>query len=300
MFRVSLVFDLSWSALVVRGQPRVGRKQLPAAPEYSEFVKGASTMNWCKPDTGKDITVTVPTAEALLSDMANQIDAGQGYSIATLNLDHVVKLARDPDFRTAYAAHTYVTADGNPIVWLSRLAGQGNVTLVPGSELIDPIAALAARKGIEVALLGATENSLQTARQELGARHPGLRIALTLSPPMGFEPTGTQASAAISKIDASGARIVFLALGAPKQERFAAFAQTQLPQVGFVSIGAGLDFISGEQVRAPKWVRHIAAEWAWRLLANPKRLAARYAACFATLPSLTFRAFQARWSRSLQ
>ncbi len=86
---------------------------------------------------------------------------------------------------------------------------------------------------------------------------------------------GPAADEAIRAIGDSGARVVFLALGAPKQERFAARAQRALPAAGFLSIGAGLDFVSGAQVRAPAWVRAIAAEWLWRLAHEPRRLAGR-------------------------
>lgn len=251
-------------------------------------------MIWSDSDTG-GVTVTVPDRPALLRDLARRFAAGEGFAVATLNLDHVVKLARDPAFRAAYAAQTHVTADGNPIVWLSRLAGQG-VSLVPGSELIDPVAALAAEKRVPVGLLGSTETTLAAAAQVLQARHPGLEIALRHAPPMGFDPDGAGGTAAIEAIRASGARLVFLALGAPRQEVLAARARTALPGTGFLSIGAGLDFIAGTQTRAPAWVRRLAAEWFWRLTGDPRRLAARYGACALVMPGLTWRAFRARRS----
>lgn len=249
-------------------------------------------MIWSDGDSG-GVTVTVPDQASLLADLARRFAAGQGFSVATLNLDHVVKLSRNPRFRDAYRAHTHVTADGNPIVWLSRLAGQ-RVELVPGSELIDPLAALAARAGVPVALFGATEAALATASAALVARHPGLQVVLCRAPAMGFDPQGTSAEKDIAAIGSSGARLCFLALGAPKQEVFAARAHAALPGVGFVSIGAGLDFIAGTQRRAPPWVQAIAAEWVWRLLSDPRRLAARYAACLAVLPRLTGRALLSR------
>lgn len=238
------------------------------------------------------VTVTVSDQETLLSDVRNRFQSGQGFSVATLNLDHVVKLRNDPAFHTAYAAHSHVTADGNPIVWLSHLAGQKDVTLIPGSELIDPIAGVAAEEDMPVALFGSTDASLDAAAKGLKARYPDLNIVLTLAPAMGFDPVGASADAAIETIAASGARLVFLALGAPKQERFAAYAQTSLPQAGFLSIGAGLDFISGEQKRAPYLVRVLAAEWLWRMFGNPKRLAARYLGCLIALPGLTLQAMR--------
>lgn len=252
-------------------------------------------MNWSKGGPGSGVvTVTVPDKASLLTDIGERLENREGFSVATLNLDHAVKLSRDPAFREAYSAQSHITADGNPVVWLSHLAGQTEVELAPGSEVIEPIARLAASKSIPVALFGATDDSLHAAADALRRSIPSIDIALTLSPPMGFDPMGTLADDAISQIDKSGARLVFLALGAPKQECFAARAQGTLPTVGFLSIGAGLDFISGTQKRAPRWVRALAAEWLWRMLGNPRRLANRYLACLVALPRLMLIAIRTR------
>ena len=117
---------------------------------------------------------------------------------------------------------------------------------------------------------------------------------------MGFDPTGEEANACIEALNASGAGLCFLALGAPKQEIFAAHAQARLPHMGFMSIGAGLDFIAGRQRRAPKIVRRFAAEWLWRLSLDPGRLFKRYAACIAVLPGLCVTALQIRLGRGRQ
>ena len=251
-------------------------------------------MNWTR--DSRAVTVTVPNRTALLADLAERMHRREGFAIATLNLDHVVKLSRNAAFRNAYGRHTHVTADGNPIVWLSRLSGQSDIELVPGSELVDPLAEIAARDGIPVAFVGATDASLEAAEKELRSRYPGLEIPLKIAPPMGFDPTGPAADAMIAAIASSGARLVFVALGAPKQEILVAAARGRLPAIGFLSVGAGLDFISGAQSRAPVWVRRLAAEWLWRLVGNPRRLAARYAACLLVLPGLTLRASAIRLS----
>ena len=101
-----------------------------------------------------------------------------------------------------------------------------------------------AEKGAPVAFFGGLGSTLDLAAEQLSARHPGLNVVLRLSPPMGFDPTGPAADAAIATIRDSGARLVFVALGAPKQEVFAARALAALPGVGFFSIGAGLDFVA--------------------------------------------------------
>lgn len=242
---------------------------------------------------GSVLQVTAPLFSVLLADLRRHFEERRGFALATLNLDHLVKLERDPDFAKAYRAHSHVTADGNPVVWLSRLAGR-RVELIPGSDLVGPVTRLAAETGTPVALFGATETALAAAETALCRDAPGLRVVARIAPPMGFVPTGPAADAAIAQIGASGARLCLLALGAPKQEIFAAHAAARLPQTGFMSIGAGLDFLAGTQTRAPRWVRRIAAEWLWRLARNPRRLAGRYAMCFAILPGQAASAIRSR------
>lgn len=239
------------------------------------------------------LRVNIPDRATLLAAVERRLAAGQGFALATINLDHLVKLHRESAFRAAYARHDLVVADGNPIVWLSRLAGRP-VALVPGSDLVLPLAQLAGRMDAPVALVGSTPSALEGAACHLQSAVPGLKIAATISPPMGFDPTGPQAASLLAEVAASGARLCLLALGAPKQELLAALGRDLAPDVGFVSVGAGLDFLSGQQVRAPAWVRAIAMEWAWRMALSPRRLIPRYAACAAILPGELRRAIAQR------
>jgi N-acetylglucosaminyldiphosphoundecaprenol N-acetyl-beta-D-mannosaminyltransferase len=238
--------------------------------------------------------VNMPDEAALLADIGARLDRGLGFAVATLNLDHIVKLRRDPIFARAYAAQSHVVADGNPVVWLSHLAGRHDVKLVPGSELIAPLVALAAQRGVALAFLGSTEPVLYAAKARLEADHPGLSVQACLSPPFGFDPGAAEADALLDQVAASGARICLLALGAPKQEILAARGLARHPGIGFLSIGAGLDFIAGHQTRAPVWVRRLAMEWLWRMLTNPRRLARRYLDCALVLPGLAVAAVSQR------
>lgn len=240
-----------------------------------------------------EIAVNIATRAALEAEVSTRLAKGRGFALATLNLDHLVKLAADPGFRAAYHAQDLVVADGNPIVWLSRLARQP-VDLLPGSDLVIPLARLAARGGQSVALVGSTEESLRRAGAALKTAAPGLSVACTIAPPFGFDPEGPGADAILRGVEASGARLCFIALGAPKQELFAARGRTVAPSVGFASIGAGLDFLSGNQTRAPLWVRRLALEWLWRLLGQPGRMLKRYLHCFRILPGHTLRALKQR------
>ncbi|QJD15623.1 WecB/TagA/CpsF family glycosyltransferase [Paracoccus sanguinis] len=263
-------------------------------------VRGAGReegqVEFAYPD-GARVRLTHADAPSLLAEVAARLEAGQGFALATLNVDHLEKLGREAGFRAAYAAHDLVVADGNPVVWLSRLSGRP-VGLVPGSDLVVPLVRAATAAGVGVALIGGRGESLVRAAARLGREVPGARIVLTHAPGFPFDPTGAEAEAVADRISRSGAGLCLLALGAPRQEIFAAFARRRLPGVGFASIGAGLDFLAGDQRRAPRLVRRARMEWLWRMLSDPRRLAGRYARGFMILPGHARRAWRSRHRRS--
>jgi len=240
--------------------------------------------------------VNTASADALLADLDYRLAVGCGFAVATLNLDHVVKLRERPDFRMTYLQQSHVVADGRPIVWMRRLSGQP-VELVTGSDLVAPLLALAARRDVPVAFFGSRQATLDTAAERLERRIPGLRIVARIAPRQGFDPSGPDAEAMLAELAASGARLCLVALGAPKQETFAVRALARMPACGFVSIGAGLDFIAGHQRRAPLWMRRLALEWFWRMMSDPRRLTRRYMLCFRELPRIALTALHARRTR---
>lgn len=239
------------------------------------------------------VAVTLRDAGALRTAVASCLKASKGFALATINLDHLVKLRASERFRRIYALQDMVVADGNPIVWLSRLAGRP-VALVPGSDMVIPLARLARDAGVSVALVGTTARALDAAAACLVAELPGLTIAACVAPPAGFDPESPLAAKILENLATLQVGLCFVALGAPKQEAFAARGRTLAPQVGFASIGAGIDFLSGDQIRAPEWVRSIAMEWMWRTLTDPRRMIPRYAACFRILPGLALEALRSR------
>lgn len=243
------------------------------------------------------VKVNVPTWDGMTSVVRGKLRKREGFALATLNLDHLVKLAGSANFRDAYAAQDIIVADGNPIVWMSKLARQP-VELIPGSDAILPLCQIAANEGVSVALVGSTDDTLAAAKAHLEQEVPGLSVSLCVSPAYGFDPTGDIAQQIFEDLTASGAGMCFVALGAPKQELFAAAGRRSAPEVGFVSIGAGLDFFSGAQERAPKWVRAIAMEWLWRALSNPRRMVPRYAQCLAILPGQVMNALSQRGDKN--
>ena len=239
------------------------------------------------------VTVNTPDMPHLLAAVSRALSAHTGFALATLNLDHLVKLRGDAGFCAAYRAQDIVTADGNPVVWMARIGGQP-VDLLPGADLIVPLCELAAAHGAPIGLVGSTKASLDRATAALVGAVPGVTVAITLSPPMGVDPASAAADAILADLEKAGVALCFLALGAPKQEILAARGRTQTPHIGFVSIGAGLDFLSGAQTRAPDWVRALAMEWLWRMLSQPRRLVVRYTLCALILPGHVWRSWRMR------
>lgn len=233
---------------------------------------------------GREINIaTLVGAVACIADAA---EARRGFTVFTLNLDHLVKLRRDEAFRAAYAQADFVTADGAPVAALARRQG-ADIRRTTGADLVVPLCQEAAHRGLPVYLFGSRAPVLEASARELSLRCGGrLKIACMDSPGHGFDPQGPEADAAIERIAASRARLCFIALGAPKQELFAARARARGVRCGFVCIGAALDFLAGEQLRAPRLMQALNLEWLWRLGANPRRLAARYGECALLLADL--------------
>lgn len=222
--------------------------------------------------------IHVATMDKLVVRLVQLCRQKQGFTVFTLNLDHLVKRRRDPAFKAAYARATLVSADGWPVAVLAKRQGAA-IDRVTGADLVEPICAAAAANAIPIYLFGSTSASLEKACATLQERYPGLDIRGAEAPPMGFDPTSEVAEAMAERIAASGAQICLVALGAPKQEIFADTMTQRFPGLGFLCIGAALDFVSGHQVRAPKLAQKLNVEWLWRLASNPRRMAFRYAYC---------------------
>jgi N-acetylglucosaminyldiphosphoundecaprenol N-acetyl-beta-D-mannosaminyltransferase len=234
------------------------------------------------------ITINVASIPHAVSSIMSAAQSGDNFSVCTLNLDHVAQLEQRPDFRAAYRRARLVTADGFPIVVLSHLLGTP-ISRTTGADLVEPVCQEAQKKGIPVFMLGSNDHTLAVTSRRLRERFQGLRIVGTHSPGRNFDPYSSEADSAIEKIRLSRAKLCFVALGAPRQEIFAARCLDELDGTGMLCIGAALDFIAGTQTRAHTAIRNIGLEWAWRMLQQPRRLGPRYARCMAVVPKLVAR-----------
>jgi N-acetylglucosaminyldiphosphoundecaprenol N-acetyl-beta-D-mannosaminyltransferase len=234
------------------------------------------------------IAINIASLPQAVDSIVSAAQTGDNFSVCTLNLDHVVQLQQRADFRAAYRRARFVTADGFPIVVLSRLLGT-KIERTTGADLVEPVCQEARKRGLPIFFLGATEPTLKTSARRLSERFRGLKVAGCFSPGPNFDPYSDEADHAIESIRSSGARLCFVALGAPRQEVFAARCLDELDGTGMLCIGAGLDFIAGAQSRAPSITQKFGLEWAWRMLHEPRRLAPRYARCMAVVPRLVAR-----------
>lgn len=221
-----------------------------------------------------------------LDTLRTRLAERTGFILCCMNLDHLVKLRTDAGLQRVYRhPATCVMADGAPVAALARRAG-GDIERSAGPDLMVPLCQQAARDGVPVYMFGTRMDVLEAGAARLREAAPGLDIRGIEAPPYGYDPLSPAADAAADRMAASGAKIILLGLGSPKQELFAERAIARHPDLGFVCIGAALDFIVGEQQRAPEFLREHGLEWAWRLVTSPRRLGIRYLRCAMLLADI--------------
>jgi len=202
--------------------------------------------------------------------------SGGGGWIVTPNLDQLRLLSGHPELEGIFTAATLIVPDGMPLVWASRLQRTPLPERVAGSDLVWSLAAVAEREGTGLFLLGGDPGVAESAADELRRHHPGLRIVGTHCPPQGFEQDPHELAEIDARLGASDARLVYVALGFPKQELLIAGLRSTFPAIWFLGCGISLSFIAGNVRRAPRWMRVSGLEWAHRLSQEPGRLAKRY------------------------
>lgn len=230
-----------------------------------------------------------------LEAIGRHIDAGEQGYVVTPNVDHVVEYDENPDFRLAYRDATLVLADGMPILWAGRLFGKPIKAKISGSDLIYWLSEYAAQKGYSIFLLGARDGVADLAAKKLVERYPGLKIAGTHSPPLGFEKTAETNRSVIELVRQSGADICFVALGAPKQDLWSWRYHREAGAKLYLGVGASFDFVAGTIQRAPVWMQRTGLEWTWRILQEPSRMAHRYLIRDSKFLLLLFREWRSEW-----
>ncbi len=202
--------------------------------------------------------------------------------VTICNVHVVVSASRDAAYRDIINGSDMATPDGAPVAWMLRRQGFANQPRISGPDLMWALCERCAAEGLPVYCYGSTDATLALLEQRLRAAFPALKLTME-SPPFRAL-TAEEDAAAVDRINASGAGIVFVGLGCPKQENWMAehrgrdaFDQSPLRvRAVMIGVGAAFDFHAGTVRRAPAWMQDNGLEWLHRLLSEPRRLWKRY------------------------
>jgi N-acetylglucosaminyldiphosphoundecaprenol N-acetyl-beta-D-mannosaminyltransferase len=201
--------------------------------------------------------------------------AGESRTVCAANVHMAMEAHDDPTFAQVVNGADLVLPDGMPLVWGLRLLGVQGATRACGPDLTLEVCQRAAQEGLPVGFHGARPEVLAALCANLQRRFPGLTISYAQSPP--FRPlTNAEAAHSLAALQASGARILFVGLGCPRQEQWMAAHRGHIPAV-MLGVGAAFDFHAGTLRQAPRWMQRSGLEWAFRLAQEPSRLWKRYA-----------------------
>lgn len=234
-----------------------------------------------RPDVPQRIGIGGVPVSAINLDMARETierwiaDRTQHY-VCICGAHGIVECQSDADLMSIHRNAGMVTPDGMPVVWMLRALGQAHAGRVYGPDLMRLVTEVSARRGYRQYYYGGNDGVAQLLARTLEARHPGLKVAGTHTPPF-RSLTAEEDQAVVDDINASGADIVWVGLSTPKQERWMSSHAGRIDAPVMIGVGAAFDFLAGTKTQAPLWMQRNGLEWFYRLVTEPRRLWRRYA-----------------------
>jgi N-acetylglucosaminyldiphosphoundecaprenol N-acetyl-beta-D-mannosaminyltransferase len=195
----------------------------------------------------------------------------RGY-LCTVNVAILMMMRKDRRLQAFVDRAGIVVADGQPLIWSSGWLNRRLPERVAGVELVDGLCEMAAREGYGVYLLGGKQEVAEKVAQTLTERYPGLIVSGVADGYFGADEAAARAHA----VAASGAKILIVAMGVPRQEIFVEEQWDALNVPFAIPVGGSFDVIAGLRSRAPKFVQKVGMEWAYRMVQEPRRLFKRY------------------------
>jgi len=199
----------------------------------------------------------------------------QSRYVALCNVHSIVTATQYAQFSKVLSQADLALPDGAPVAWALRREGFTEQRRVNGPDLTWNYLEVAERIGQSVFFYGSSEDTLARLKAKITAHFPKLRIAGMVAPPF-RQLSEAEDQADVDLINRSGANVVFVGLGCPKQEAWMAAHRGRVQAV-MLGVGAAFDYHAGTVRRAPAWMQRIGLEWLFRLVAEPRRLARRYA-----------------------
>jgi N-acetylglucosaminyldiphosphoundecaprenol N-acetyl-beta-D-mannosaminyltransferase len=231
------------------------------------------------------IQIDALTLDETVQRCLDAIDAGEALEIGVVNAAKIVNMRRDPELHSAVAGCDVIVADGQSVVWASRVLGARLPERVAGIDLFQRLLVESERRGLAVYFLGAKDHVLAEMISRIRVDFPALRVAGSHH---GYF-TDDEAAQRADDIRASGADLLFLGMTSPRKERFvAAFSERAGAKVVH-GVGGSFDVFAGEVKRAPVAWQRIGLEWLYRALQEPRRLGKRYLTTNVAFVSLVIR-----------
>jgi N-acetylglucosaminyldiphosphoundecaprenol N-acetyl-beta-D-mannosaminyltransferase len=221
------------------------------------------------------ISVNTGSYNAILKNILNMAQTKASSYTCIVNVHMLVEACRDESFAKVVNEADVATPDGKPLGWALKILYGKNQDRVAGMDLLPDLLMYAEQLQLPVYFVGGTEDMLANTRAHLIKIYPKLTIAGMHSPPFRTI-TNEEKIELINDINNSGAKLLFVCLGCPKQEKWMAAMKGHI-QAAMVGVGGALPVMIGLQSRAPKWMQNAGLEWAFRLSQEPKRLFRRYA-----------------------
>jgi N-acetylglucosaminyldiphosphoundecaprenol N-acetyl-beta-D-mannosaminyltransferase len=222
--------------------------------------------------------------DTALQRIESFVDEGGRHLVATVNPEFVMRAADDREFARVLESAALCLADGSGVVWAARRQGCAIAGPVTGVDLIPPLAALCARRGFRLYLLGAAPGVADELARRLQAQNPGLHVGAHAGSP---DPSADQET--LAQLAAEQPHVLLVAYGAPKQELWIDRLADRLPGVAVaIGVGGAFDYLTGRVPRAPLWMRRVGMEWLFRLGQQPWRIRR-----MAVLPAYAVRVLRA-------
>jgi len=223
------------------------------------------------------IPLALTDYDAVVEWIDATVAAGGRATLSAAAVHLVMRAREDAAVRAAVLATTLVVPDGQPLVWALHALGHRDATRVYGPDLMARHCARAAQTGMPIYLYGGrNEAALVALAVNLRTRFPGLEIAGAHSPPF-RDLRPDEEDLDVARIDRSGAQVVWVGTGQPRQELWMARMRPRLRAPMLVAVGAAFDFHAGLVPQAPPWMGRNGLEWTYRLAREPRRLWRRYA-----------------------
>ncbi|MFE1601175.1 WecB/TagA/CpsF family glycosyltransferase [Methylobacterium sp. ID0610] len=240
------------------------------------------------------IGISVVDMPGLIRSVARRLNGpphAPGSFVVFRDAHGIVRATEDSRLRAAHEAALLVCPDGRPLYWIGRLRGAAGIGQVPGIESVEAVCRAGIAQGWRHYFLGGGEGVAERLAATLSKRIPGLVVAGVETPPF-RDLDAAEAETMRARIRRSGAQIIWVGLGTPKQELFMVEHAPHLPGTIAMGVGAAFDVLTGRVPRAPRTLQILGLEWAYRLAREPGRLAARYG---RTIPRFLGLALRESW-----